>query len=1017
MKYKFLTLLLFIAVFIEAQTENGLSNSFVKSDVLLQGYYWNCTPGGVWWDTLTGNSANLASALFDGVLIPSPSKGSSGKFSMGYDIYDHYDLGDYYQQGTTETRFGSKKKLLKLVEKLKAFNLNIYSDIVLGYVTGGEQFQKYECSPKGIPDSSKLIFNYPNGSGRFKKDATFFYPNSGYCESDLFRRRISKIGDQKPEYFAFNRLFVQDSLIEYAKFLHNELNLSGFRLFQTNFLDVKFLETWIKTFSKQNIKSILDFTGDKNSQNILLADKDLINNSDVLIFDYELRNAFFELCNDKKGVYDLSKLDDIGLINKGIKPDKVLHFVETTEFDRTNYENTNEKSLGNIIRNKKYAYSYILFTEGIPSVFYRDYFHSDLRDYINKLILARAKYIKGKTLNRFDINAFFIRDDKKQNQSLLSKDIYILHRSEKEDGSGAYLIINDSPTNAFQILSDTELPVGFKLKNITGGSSYAEVVKARAPGLKNKIRFVVSPATAVVFVTDSYIQLNNPPAIQKNDDIVTYTDTDFEFFISFSDANKDELTFELNKAPNWLNLDEKGALRGTPGFFDIGTQEVIVSIKDVWGFSVSDTFNITVKRNTAPIIGTQQDKFCLVAQRFNTNIKAFDSDGDSLSFYLDKAPNWLSIGENTGILSGTPGVKDTGLYKIKVLVKDSRGGKDSTLFKLNVRLDPNTPINTYLKPIIDGVIEATDNDWRDDWLLYSDEEEDGVQNFNPSPNNDIFSLYATWDSDSLYFGAEYIIEKDKSFIIYIDAGFNEGIKDFSTTGGYLGDYPFNVQFADSVNIDYFLIQNNAETFNIFECFDNKTTSFKSKVNGIVNKNNSGAEFSIAWDDFYGLGAGIIPQNTELSLIGVIIGGRNTNPIDSAPDNENVSGSDKPCYLGELVKISPDLNGDGIADPTTTVYAKKIVPFNTGGDNLKLYQNYPNPFNGNTTIFFEVKYPSHVQLKVYDVLGREVTEIVNRYMPAGSYKFDFDASNLPSGTYFYRLKGSGSVDVKKMILIK
>jgi alpha-amylase len=1017
MKYKIPIMLLIFVGLIKAQIEDKETNNFGKSDVLLQGYYWNCTPGGVWWDTLTEKSAELASALFKGILIPSPSKGATGKFSMGYDIYDHYDLGDYYQQGTTETRFGSKQELIRLTEKLKGFNLDIYSDIILGYCTGGELPQKYECTPNGMVDSSYLIFNYPNGSGRFKKDATFFYPNTGFCNYDIFKRKISKIADQKPEWFAFNRLFVKDSLIAYGNFLKEELGLSGFRLFQSNFLDVKFLENWIEVFGKQQTTTILDFTGDKKAQDILIANKDFINNSNVLIFDYELRNAFVELCNDKKGNYDLSKLDDIGLINNGINSDKVLHFVETTEFDRTNFENTDEKSIGKILRNKKYAYAYILFSEGVPSIFYRDYFNTDLKDYINKLILARAKYIKGKTYNRFDINAFFIRDDKKQTQSLLSKDIYIQHRSEKEDGSGAYLIINDSPTNAFQILTDTELPVGYKLKNITGGSSYAEVIKASGTNLKNKIRFVVSPATAVVFLSDSYVQLNNSPAMQKNDDVITYTDTKFEYKINYSDANKDDLTFELKKAPAWLKLDNNGLLCGTPGFFDVGSNEIIVELKDTWGFAVSDTFLINVKRNTSPVIQKMQDKFCLVAERFTTTVRAFDNDNDSLYFYLEKAPNWLSIGENTGIISGTPSIRDTGLFKIDIKVKDSRGGIDSTGFLLNVKLDPNTPIHTYLKPSIDGIVEATDNDWRDDWLLYSDEEEDGVENFRSSIDNDIFSIYATWDSDSLYFGAEYMMEKDKSFVIYIDAGFTEGIKDFSSSSGYLGDYPFNVQFPDSLNIDYFIVQNEEEGFNVFECVDNKTKSIKSKVDGIVKKANSSAEYAIAWDDIYGMGAGIIPQNTELNVIAAIIGGRNTSPIDSAPDNENVSGSNRQCYLGEMAKITPDLNGDGIADATTVVYAKKFAPFETGSDNLKLYQNYPNPFNAITTIFFEVKYPSFVQLKVYDVLGREVKEIVSGYMQAGNYKFDFDASALPSGTYFYRLKGGGFVEVKKMILLK
>ncbi|MCH7974832.1 MAG: T9SS type A sorting domain-containing protein, partial [Bacteroidetes bacterium] len=85
--------------------------------------------------------------------------------------------------------------------------------------------------------------------------------------------------------------------------------------------------------------------------------------------------------------------------------------------------------------------------------------------------------------------------------------------------------------------------------------------------------------------------------------------------------------------------------------------------------------------------------------------------------------------------------------------------------------------------------------------------------------------------------------------------------------------------------------------------------------------------------------------------------------------------------------------------------------------FKLFQNYPNPFNPSTTISFQLPALSFVSLKIYDVLGREVKTLINKEMKAGSYKVDFNASQLSSGIYFYRLTASSFVQTKKMILMK
>jgi hypothetical protein len=94
----------------------------------------------------------------------------------------------------------------------------------------------------------------------------------------------------------------------------------------------------------------------------------------------------------------------------------------------------------------------------------------------------------------------------------------------------------------------------------------------------------------------------------------------------------------------------------------------------------------------------------------------------------------------------------------------------------------------------------------------------------------------------------------------------------------------------------------------------------------------------------------------------------------------------------------------------------------GGNSLvvksyNLEQNYPNPFNPSTTINYSLANEEHVNLIVYDIMGREVAELVNEDQAAGTYSFDFDASSLASGMYFYKISAGNFVSTKKMVLLK
>ena len=83
----------------------------------------------------------------------------------------------------------------------------------------------------------------------------------------------------------------------------------------------------------------------------------------------------------------------------------------------------------------------------------------------------------------------------------------------------------------------------------------------------------------------------------------------------------------------------------------------------------------------------------------------------------------------------------------------------------------------------------------------------------------------------------------------------------------------------------------------------------------------------------------------------------------------------------------------------------------------LEQNYPNPFNPTTRIRFELPASDFVTLKIYDIIGNEVSTLVNSNLASGHYDYQFDASNLSSGIYFYSLKTSHFIETKKMTLVK
>lgn len=180
----------------------------------------------------------------------------------------------------------------------------------------------------------------------------------------------------------------------------------------------------------------------------------------------------------------------------------------------------------------------------------------------------------------------------------------------------------------------------------------------------------------------------------------------------------------------------------------------------------------------------------------------------------------------------------------------------------------------------------------------------------------------------------------------------------------------------------------------------KNNSVTLKWNTATEINNYGFDVERK-SDFNG------QTTNEWIKIGFVSGnGNSSSPKDySFMDNNLFGGGNKFYYRLKQV------DNDGQFEYSDIVEVE-VVP-----QQFELSQNYPNPFNPSTTISWQTPASGHQTLKIYDVLGNEIATLVNEEKPAGSYKMEFNASQLSSGVYFYKLQTGDFLETKNMILLK
>ncbi|OZC02706.1 hypothetical protein BSZ36_06785 [Rubricoccus marinus] len=461
--------------------------------MLFQGFHWNVHPGdhatdsgGVWWDSVATVAPRLAAGGVQTVWIPSPVKGGSGRWSMGYDPYDYYDLGSIGQKGSVRTRFGTEAQLRAAIAQMKTSGLRVMADVVLNHRDGADAQSNVACVPGGgAPFLKWNVFNPL--SGRFPAGPNAFHSNTTHCDFDA-PYHDAPFGQDICYFHDYDRVLdpsapnngwyhgqqgmgaTADSLVAWGRWIMDDLGADEVRLDAIKHIDPAFLAPWVVELSSGEQPFALGENWSSTGEIIAYHNQVESFNStfgsggkdaNMAMFDFGLRYALRDMANGG-GSYDMQNLNGAGLHFGGLDPFDVVTFVENHDVDRVGWQGADCSEPGAvqtgstcvkpgidsghdpIVSRKHMAYAVIMASEGRPTVYWKDYVWFGLGDEIDWLMALRRSTAQGESR---PMNALSPGGTLPNNAFNLS-DLWALTRDgDAASGAGRYgmaLAINDA---------------------------------------------------------------------------------------------------------------------------------------------------------------------------------------------------------------------------------------------------------------------------------------------------------------------------------------------------------------------------------------------------------------------------------------------------------------------------------------------------------------------------------------------------------------------------------------------
>lgn len=371
--------------------------------IVLQAFYWDCphheSEPGQWWHYLDRRLDAVSRLAPRYIWLPPFSKSCQGQEhdAMGYDAFDYYDLGDYLQKDTRRTLFGNHAELENLIRHIHARGMQVWGELCFSHCRGGER----EINPYtgGYTDT---LFEVK--SGRFLRNYEDFTP----CRYDKSPNNSpwKHLGAYD---YCYTSPRVYEEFLKYAAWLHEELQVDGFR-----FDNVKAYPSFIPRAIQRylGVQAVGEYWDEQPAISRWLAEMDY----SALAWDFPLRGRLAEMCNQSD--YDLRSLWGQGLVFE--HPHHTVTFAENHDTERD----------GCIRQDKLLAYALILTLEGLPTVFWKDYFTEGLAlegSYhgIERLAGVHHKYAGGRLELLY-----------------LSADMLVYQRSGDQQHSGLILVLN-----------------------------------------------------------------------------------------------------------------------------------------------------------------------------------------------------------------------------------------------------------------------------------------------------------------------------------------------------------------------------------------------------------------------------------------------------------------------------------------------------------------------------------------------------------------------------------------------
>jgi len=374
------------------------------NQTMIQFFHWYSEGNGKLWKQAEKQAKYLSELGITSVWFPPAYKGTNGGYSVGYDAYDLFDLGEFDQKNSAATKYGTKDDYKKAIQSLKKNNIQVIVDIVLGHKAGGDELEKFKAVKVDENNREKIIsseieiesytkFTFP---GRGKKYSDFewnFTCFSGvdYAEgedSHIYKIK-SEYGDDWEEmiddekgnydYLMFNDIehrnpHVREELNKWAKWYFDETDFDGVRLDALKHISFDFYKEWLtmlRSNSGKNIFAVGEYWAP--GQLNLLQKYIEATEGCMSLFDSSLQNNFYT-ASKEGGSYDLRNI-----LSETLTETDPMHSVSLVD----NHDTQPLQDLEAPVEAwfKPLAYALILLREkGYPCIFYPDLFGAHYKD-------------------------------------------------------------------------------------------------------------------------------------------------------------------------------------------------------------------------------------------------------------------------------------------------------------------------------------------------------------------------------------------------------------------------------------------------------------------------------------------------------------------------------------------------------------------------------------------------------------------------------------------------------------